>query len=228
MRKKNLIVFDIDGTLTDSVKPHQKAYTEMLYEVGVAEINSEFKTFKHHTDTFIAKEIYENANQIPFSESKVIEFERGLTKKISSEKINEICGAKKLIEYLENETDFGVCFATGSLRRPAEFKLKSIGILFDENQLVASDKIYEREKIVSKAIENASEYYKVEKFERIISVGDGIWDLITARNLGLEFIGVGLENKKALMKRGAELVYKDLSEFELVAKKTMGNNVYKK
>ncbi|MFT4684259.1 HAD family hydrolase [Patiriisocius sp. Uisw_047] len=217
MRKKNLIVFDIDGTLTDSVKQHQKAFTEMLYEVGAAEINSEFKTFKHHTDTFIAKEIYENTNQIPFSEAKIIEFEQGLTEKISCSIINEIRGAKKLIELLENETDFGVCFATGSLRRPAKFKLKSIGISFDEKQLVASDKIHEREKIVATAIDNASEYYNVEKFERIISLGDGLWDLITARNLGLEFIGVGLKNKKVLIENGAETVYKNLTEFELVA-----------
>src|SRR5690554_5650377 len=200
----------------------------MLYEIGVKNINAQFKTFKHHTDTFIAKEIYENETQDLFSESNLIKFENGLNQKINLEKISEINSAKKLLETLENKTDFAICFATGSLRRPAEFKLKSIGVLFDEMQLVASDQIHEREKIVSKAIENASEYYKVEKFERIISVGDGIWDLITARNLGLEFIGVGLENKKALMKRGAELVYKDLSEFELVAKKTMDNNVYKK
>ena len=225
MQKKNLIVFDIDGTLTDSVKPHQKAFIEMLYEVGIATINSEFKSFKHHTDSFIAKEIYENEKQKPFSESKIIEFERGLTQKISLEKINEIIGAKKLIEMLENQTDFGVCFATGSLRRPAEFKLKSIGILFDENQLVGSDKIHEREKIVTEAIENALDYYKVKKFERIISVGDGLWDLLTAQNLGLEFIGIGLKNKELLIENGAELIYENLSEFKLGAEKTTGNTV---
>ena len=197
----------------------------MLYEVGVAKINPEFKTFRHHTDTFIAKEIYENENHITFSENKIIEFENGLTQKISREKIVEISGARNLIENLENETDFGVCYATGSLRRPAEFKLKSIGIIFDEIQLVASDNIYEREKIVTKAIENALKYYEVEKFERIISVGDGLWDLLTAKNLGLEFIGVGLKNKNVLIENGAETVYENLTEFELMAEKTMGNNV---
>ena len=72
MRKKNLIVFDIDGTLTDSVNQHQKAFTETLHDIGVAKIISEFKTFKHHTDSFITKEVYENEKQIPISESKVI------------------------------------------------------------------------------------------------------------------------------------------------------------
>ena len=228
MRKKNLIVFDIDGTLTDSVKLHQKAFTEMLYEIGVSTINSEFNTFKHHTDTYISKEIYENEKQIPFSPSKINEFENGLTQRIIREKIKEISGAKQLIEMLEKETDFGVCFATGSLRRPAEFKLKSIGVLFDEMQLVASDKIHEREKIVSKAIENALKYYKIKKVERIISVGDGLWDLLTAQNLGLEFIGIGLENKELLIENGANFVYENLTEFELHSGRNHGQHEYKR
>src|SRR5690606_28040849 len=217
LRKRNLIIFDIDGTLTDSVIPHQKAFTEMLYEIGVKNINAQFKTFKHHTDTFIAKEIYENDTQNLFSESNLIKFENGLTQKISLEKISEINGAKKLLETLENKTDFAICFATGSLRRPAEFKLKSIGVLFDEMQLVASDQIHEREKIVSKAIENASEFYGVEKFDRIISVGDGLWDLLTANNLGLECIGIGSKNKKLLKDNGAKVVYENLTDFEIGA-----------
>lgn len=225
MRKKNLIVFDIDGTLTDSVKSHQKAFVEMLSEIGVKEISLEFKSFKHHTDTFIAKEIYEADCNMPFSEDKLCEFESGLTQKISCEIINEIDGAKKLIEILENTTDFGVCYATGSLRRAAEYKLKSIGINFDKKQLVASDNIYEREKIVGEAIKFATLYYKAEKFERIISVGDGLWDLLTAKNLGLEFIGIGLINKKVLIENGAEVVYENLTNFKLEAKKTMDNNV---
>ena len=207
-------MFDIDGTLTDSVILHQKAFTEMLYEIGVNEINSEFKSFKHHTDSFIAKEIFENDKQNPISENNLIEFENGLTQKISLEKIQEISGAKELVERLENNTDFGISFATGSLRRPAEFKLNSIGILFDKMQLVASDKIHEREKIVEKAIENAKKFYGVKKFERIISVGDGLWDLLTAQNLNLEFIGIGLKNKKLLVENGAKIVYESLTEFE--------------
>lgn len=226
MQKKNLIVFDIDGTLTNSVETHQKAFTEMLLEIGVAQISSEFKTFKHHTDSFIAKEIYKIDQKKSLSKSKIIEFENGLTRKISVEIINEILGAKELIELLETKTDFGVCYATGSLRRPAEYKLKSIGIEFNKIQLVASDIINEREKIVEKAIEDVKKFYNVEKFDRIISVGDGLWDLLTAQNLGLEFIGIGLKNKELLIEKGAEVVYENLSEFEIKEKKTVGTIGY--
>lgn len=215
MKKKNLIVFDIDGTLTDSVQIHQKAFTEMLYKVGVKSINSEFKTFKHHTDSFIAKEIYETDKGGIFPESKIIEFEKGLTEKICAEKIEEIKGAKELIENIEKNTEFGICYATGSLLRPAKYKLESIKLNYNEELLIASDEIYSREEIVLTAIDKAKTFYNVEKFNRIISVGDGLWDLLTAKFLNLEFIGVGLKNKKTLDDNGAKLVIEDLRGFEI-------------
>ena len=215
MQKNNLIVFDIDGTLTDSVQQHQKAFTETLYEIGVQKIDAAFKSFKHHTDSFIAKEIYEADQGTPFSDERIAAFEKGLAEKISTENINEIAGAKKLIKTLVNQSDYGICFATGSLRRPAQHKLHSAGIPFNDQLVVASDKIYERERIVEQAIKNASAYYKVSSFQRIISVGDGLWDLLTAQNLGLEFIGVGQTSKETLLEHGAKTIYNDLTEFEL-------------
>ncbi|MFT4757263.1 MAG: phosphoglycolate phosphatase-like HAD superfamily hydrolase, partial [Vicingaceae bacterium] len=174
-----------------------------------------FKEYKHHTDSYIAKVIYETDRQQLISELKASEFEQYLTKKIIAEKIVEIAGAKKLVDKLQNESDFGVCFATGSLRRSAEFKLKSVGIEFSEKQLVASDNIFERENIVQKAIDNASEFYKVKKFGRIISIGDGLWDLITAKNLGIEFIGIGLTNQKTMAENGTKVHYENLIEFKI-------------
>ena len=162
-----------------------------------------------------AKEIYENNQKSIFSDKKMNEFESGLNEKINKVNINEILGAKELIKKLEKETDLGICYATGSLRRPAEHKLKSIGINFEDIQLVASDKILERENIVQKAIQNAQNHYGIEKFDRIISVGDGLWDLLTAKNLDIEFIGVGLKNKETLIENGAKKIFENLLHFDI-------------
>ncbi len=213
MNPKNLIVFDIDGTITDSVKVHQKAFYKMLIEIGVSKIDIEFNSFMHHTDSYIAKEIYENDQDLTFSQQKLTEFENGLNEKIKLENFNEVAGAKKLIEKLEKENDFGICYATGSLRKPAEYKLKSIGINFKDIQLVASNNILERENIVKEAILNAKIHYKVKKFDRIICVGDGLWDLLTAKNLNVEFIGIGLKNKEILIENGAKIVLENLIDF---------------
>lgn len=212
LKKKNLIVFDIDGTLTDSVAIHQNAFVETLVEIGVKNLNSDFKSFKHHTDSFIAKEIYENDTDEIFSDLIRTKFEKGLTERINTSSIEEIKGASRLIDHLKHNTNYTVCYATGSLLRPAKFKLDSIGVHYDEKLLVASDNIYSREDIVSAAIRKARGHYGIEKFDRIISVGDGLWDLLTAKNLGLEFIGVGESNKKALEQNGANIILKDLTE----------------
>ena len=57
---------------------HQKAFTETLLEIGVNKINTDFKSFKHHTDSFIAKEIYEKSQNKPFTEDKDLKFKNGL------------------------------------------------------------------------------------------------------------------------------------------------------
>ena len=40
LNKKSLIIFDIDGTITDSVKIHQKAFVEALHDLGITNMDS--------------------------------------------------------------------------------------------------------------------------------------------------------------------------------------------
>lgn len=215
MTKKSLIVFDIDGTLTDSVTIHQKAFRDALRDMGVQSFDANFKTYKHHTDSYIAGEIYENYHHQKFTASKIETFEKHLTERISNSTINEILGAKALIDRLKSQSEFEICYATGSLLKPAQFKLDSIGIDYSEKQLVASNHIFERENIVLKAIKNAKELYNVNQFERIISVGDGLWDLTTAVHLGVEFIGIGNSNKAILLKNGMNHFFENLIDFKV-------------
>ncbi|MGH1335015.1 MAG: HAD family hydrolase [Aureispira sp.] len=216
MQKENLIVFDIDGTLTDSVALHQNAFRAMLSLIGIEQSPTRFHSFKHHTDSFIVKELYELDRKEAFPLSKIIAFEKGLTEKICAQPIKEIKGALQLLQQIENHPNYGVCFATGSLLRPAQYKLEAIGLQYEQALLVASDEIYERKNIVAQAIQQAKAFYKVSHFNRIIAVGDGLWDLQAAQNLQLEFIGVGLANKQVLEDHGASIVLEDLTTFPLL------------
>jgi phosphoglycolate phosphatase-like HAD superfamily hydrolase len=216
LNKKSLIIFDIDGTITDSVKIHQKAFVEALHDLGITNMDSNFKAYKHHTDSYIAKVIFENDTKEEFTNSKIREFEAFLMKRMSDSKISEILGAKKLIDYLKSKTEFAISYATGSLKKPAEFKLNAIGIDYAKEQLVASNNIFERENIVLQAIKNASVFYGINNFERIISVGDGLWDLKTANNLNIEFIGIGKSNKDILSENGMKYYFDNLEDFKVI------------
>ncbi len=216
MQKKNLIVFDIDGTLTDTVKSYTANFVQSIHQLGISKFDSDFGNYKHHTDSYISKMIYEKETGKSFDASAIQEFENHLyNNMLSEETCSEILGAKQIVEYLEKETDYGVCYATGSMRKTAKLKLDQIGIDYHDYQLVASNEILEREKIVSTAIEHAEIFYNIDKFDNIISIGDGIWDLKTAKNLNLHFIGIGEKNCDTLMNNGAKVVLTNFTFFDL-------------
>lgn len=215
MKKRNLVVFDIDGTLTDTVEMHQNAFRKSLRLIGVEQFNDAFGTYLHHTDSHIAKVIFEGATNRAFDRSVSERFENHLYDLLSPQEIKEISGSGQIIREIETQTDFGICYATGSLFKPAKRKLESIGVDFSPLQLVASNDIEERENIVAKAIRNAQEHYGTERFERIISFGDGLWDLKTALHLSLEFIGIGNKNEQILRENGMSKHFPDFHGLKL-------------
>ncbi len=209
LKKDKLIVFDIDGTLTNSAVIHHNAFIEAFSHIGITITEPNFKNYNHYTDSFIAKTIYEKRTGREFSNSIRDNFIKLQFENISKCFVNEINGAKKLVDTLKADNSYAICFATGSHRKPAEFKLESIGIEIEEHQLVAADYIYERENIVQKAIDQAIEY-NTNEFSSIISIGDGLWDLITAKKLGINFIGIGVDNEEDLLENGCLIHFKDL------------------
>lgn len=212
--KQTLIVFDIDGTLTDSVAPHQASFVAALKQMGIGEIDTNFKSYRHHTDMHIARVIYEKDQARAFDEERQNQFERLLFESICLAPLGEIPGALSMIRILESLPEIGICYATGSLRQPAVYKLQQAGIDFDPLQLSASNGMEEREQVVLQAITQARTFYGQDHFERTIAVGDGLWDLVTARNLGLEFIGIGLSNRELLLREGAALHLADWQGFD--------------
>jgi len=212
-KAKTLIVFDIDDTLTKTAKMHQQFFVEALEEIGVQEMDTNFGDYLHHTDSYIAACIYEKDKRSPFTAEVQQHFEALLYEKIRQQPIPEIRGARALLQNLQETAGSpAYCFATGSLYRPALYKLKALGISTEEGQLVASDQLRERENIVRKAIDLACKRQQLTAFDRVIALGDGLWDLRAAQNLGIDFIGVGTKHRKLLLEEGAATVYEDLSK----------------
>jgi phosphoglycolate phosphatase-like HAD superfamily hydrolase len=195
MQKKNLIVFDIDDTLTKSENQHQTAYVSTMKDFGITKINQDWKTYLHHTDSYILKENYEANFNKEFNFSFIPEFEKRMTASmLTLPETEEIKGAREVVDFFMKETDYAICFATGSLLAPAFIKLAQAKINFVPALVEASNTLFTREEIVKSAIDKAKRYFNVSEFENIISVGDGIWDLETARNLGIYFLGIRNKN----------------------------------
>jgi len=212
----NLIVFDIDDTLTKSEYQHQLAYVNTMIEFGITEINQNWKDYRHHTDSYILKKNYEYNFSKKFDYPLITDFENRMTELILSLKsVSEIKGAKSIIDFFNNRTDYVISFATGSLLQPALIKLNQSGIQHSKELVVGSNEFYEREVIVEKAIERAKDFHQVKSFENIIAVGDGIWDLKTAQNLGLHFIGIGMKNYADFAKENVKVHIRNWCGFDL-------------
>jgi phosphoglycolate phosphatase-like HAD superfamily hydrolase len=221
MPKTKLIIFDIDGTLIDSVSGYHEVIVKAMNAVGISNVDTNFNALEHHTDSYALKYNFENFFSKDMPLSLLDEFENHIVTYLKEQpKTTAILGVKELLKNLEL-SEYAVAFATGSLPKSAIYKMKSAGLPMNVTVLATSKTSFSREGFVLEAIENAKQHYKVTDFEQIISVGDGLWDLKTAQNLNLDFIGIGLANKDVMTANGMQYWFENLELFQVPVFKTI-------
>ncbi len=188
--------------------------TKSLQSLGIVDIDTDYNNYKHHTDSYALRYNYERNFGATMPNGLLENFETDLLYQMSLfDAVQEIAGAKVLLQFFK-DSDIPFCFATGALPRPAMMKLDQCDLWYDE-QILATSKTHEsREGFVMDAIERAKRFYAQEEFDQIISIGDGVWDLKTAENLSLDFVGIGDRNRTKLMAEGAKNCFSNLEEFK--------------
>ena len=215
MKKTKLLIFDIDGTLIDSVSGYHEVIINAMTDLGIENIDTDFNALKHHTDSYALKYNYENFFDKELPADLLDQFENLIVTYLKTQpKTIAIKGVDKILNQLR-DSEYAFAFATGSLPESAILKMKSAGLEMNAALLATSKTSFSREGFVLEAIEKAKSYYNVTEFEQIISVGDGIWDLKTAQNLNLEFIGIGTKNKAVMEANGMECWFEDFTNFEI-------------
>lgn len=192
--ENRLLIFDIDGTITDSVALHQECYNEAINQMNLKKGDG-FEEYTHHTDRYIFKEIYKKNIGIYPKEQVILEFYTIIKeiyfKKIKTQCFTEIKGAEIFMKKILDKKRIPYVFATGSIKSLALSKLSKFEIEGVEDRLATSDCFDSREAIVEEAIKKASIYYDKKNFSDKIVIGDGKWDYFTAKNLGISFLGIG-------------------------------------
>ena len=214
--KDTLYIFDIDGTLTDSVAMYLISVTKAMMSLGIKNIDTDYNNYKHHTDSYALRYNYERNFETNLPKHLLQNFENRIVEEMQAfDLIYEIKGAKSLIDFFRHK-GIPFSFATGSLPKPTLLKLEQCRIWYEERLLATSMTHETREGFVEDAIERAKNFYNISSFTNIISIGDGLWDLKTARNLSIDFVGIGNKNKEILLDNGATNWYKDINEFRKV------------
>ena len=212
-----LVMFDIDGTLTETMKVDEESFVRSFAEVfGITDIDADWSHYPHVTDSGIFNEIYVSRMGRPPTALDVSRFRQHFIELLagasSQSPFVPVAGADRLLSRLASGALHRVALATGSWRDSARLKMTSAGMCFDDHPAASADDALERESIMKVSKQRAGEWYG-GPFARTVYVGDGVWDARACRALGIPFIGIGSGDRAArLASEGAVRVFRDFSE----------------
>jgi phosphoglycolate phosphatase-like HAD superfamily hydrolase len=216
-----LAIFDIDGTLTGTNSVDGECFIEALAEAhDIRNVNADWSAYPHTTDSGITLSIFrERFGRAPLVEEltalkecfiRLLESQY----KLASAKFRAIAGAAEAVEALRRETDWVVAIATGCWQSSAELKLKAAGIETASVAAAYAEDGLSREEILRTAVARALGQSGQQGFEKIASIGDGVWDVRAARRLEYRFLGVGAPEAETRLRRaGASHVIKDFADY---------------
>ncbi len=211
----SLIIFDVDATLVYSDKLDSKAFAqtyEDIYSVPFPSID--WSTYPHVTDDTIFKTVIQQHFQRSVTEMERSQFKAAFlatiieNRKLRPTEYKMVPGAKAIMELLINDADYTVGIATGGWKDPAVMKLDFVNIPTAPLLISGADGKTTRHEIIEEVVTQAKEIKA--SFDRIIYVGDAIWDVKTTRDMQIPLIGIRLKgDREVLQKEGVRHVVKN-------------------
>lgn len=205
-------LFDLDGTLVDSVYQHVLSWHEALEEVGI-----ELSIWRIHRKIGMSGGLFTNAllretgREITAEAVERLQRLHAEAYARRSGRIRPLPGARQLLAHL---TAVGVPWALATSGRIASAKptLDALGVDPDRVPVVTRDQV-ERAKPDPDLFLRAAERLGTNITDAVV-VGDSIWDLLAARRA--RALGVGLLSggygREELERAGAYRVYEDPSD----------------
>ncbi|HEV8367544.1 MAG TPA: HAD family hydrolase [Pyrinomonadaceae bacterium] len=221
-----LAIFDIDGTLTNTNSVDDECFVKALSEAhAITEINKDWATYPHTTDSGITLQIFQERfgrhpenNELDKFKSSFVNMLREQYQSNSSS-FTAIASASVAFNKLKREADWCVAIATGCWRESALLKLRAAQIDIDGIPAAFAEDGLSREEILLSAVSQSLKRYRLNSFSKTVSIGDGVWDVRTARRLNFGFVGVGCGESSTLLNRaGAKHVVVDFADYDLLVR----------
>src|ERR1043166_1943377 len=219
----HLVMFDIDGTLTQTTKVDGDCFARSFKDVfGFDAIDTDWSHYPRTTDSGIFQDVFTSRMGRSPTAQEVSRFRQHfiqlLTAASSQSPFAPVAGADALLSRLAEGGSHRVSLATGSWRDSARLKMASAGMCFDDHPAASADDALDRESIMRLSQQRAAERYGAS-FACTVFVGDGVWDARACRSIGVPFIGVGTEIRAArLSAEGAVCVFPDFSDADIFLK----------
>jgi phosphoglycolate phosphatase-like HAD superfamily hydrolase len=218
----NLVMLDIDGTLTQSYEYDRQIFGLAIAEVlGCPPVDADLNAYIDKTSTGVTQEAIRrltgrNPEAEQFEEVKRrVLWHLDMMYQEFPGNFGEVPCASRFLERLRKLDGVEIAIATGCWLSEARFKLRASGLNVDGIPLATSDDDRNRLRIMEIAAEKARDFYTCPAFERVVYLGDGPWDLQASRSLGYGFIGIG-PRVQALEVSEAGYWHQDFLEIEAV------------
>lgn len=216
-----LAVFDIDGTLTDTNAVDDHCFVQAVAEVlGLPAPAVDWAAAPHVTDSGILNWLYlahlgraPRASEVDATLNRFIELLRAEAAS-APDKFRPVAGSTSALPLIGASWD--IALATGAWQASAQLKLSQVGLALESYSFASGSDATERADIVRLAVQR-SELRAMKSYARIVSVGDAPWDVRTAAELQLPFVGIATGNRAARLKdAGATTILPDFLDLEAV------------
>ncbi len=215
----HLVMFDIDGTLTETMKVDEECFVRSFMDVlGFANIDTDWSHYPRTTDSGIFDDVFTSRIGRSPTAQDVSQFRQHfiqlLTEASSQSPFAPFAGADRLLSRLAQDGSHQVSLATGGWRDSARLKMASAGMCFDDHPAASADDALDRESIMRISMQRAAERYG--RLGSAVYVGDGVWDARACHSVGIPFIGIGAGSRATrLSAEGAVCVFPDFSDADL-------------
>jgi phosphoglycolate phosphatase-like HAD superfamily hydrolase len=184
-------MFDVDGTLVKSFDFDEECFISAVSEVLGHEIDSDWDSYEHVSDTGILNEHLNRQGITTGHEEIHLSVKRAFIKKVQEYLLEnpamEVEGASELIKTLKEYDSVSLSIATGGWQETALLKLQSAGIDVSGIPIASSNDHYSRIEIMRLAKQMANICCDVP----VTYFGDAAWDQKACDELGFNFVLVG-------------------------------------
>src|SRR5678815_2174308 len=160
----HLVMFDIDGTLTETMKVDEECFVCSFKAVfGFADIDTDWSHYPRTTDSGIFYDVFTSRTGRSPRAEEVSRFRRHfiqlLTAASSQSPFAPVAGADRLLSRLARGGSHRVSLATGGWRDSARLKMASAGMCYDDFPSASADDALDRESIIRLSRQRAAERY---------------------------------------------------------------------
>jgi HAD superfamily hydrolase (TIGR01509 family) len=206
------LLFDVDGTLVDSVYQHVAAWCEVLDQTGIV-----FPAWRIHRriglggERFVEALLADTGRTATPPEVKRLlrRHDRAFARR--AHQVKALPGARELLQFLSNA---GAPWALVTSGRPQDARpaLQALGIRRRGATVVTGDQVADAKPAPDLLVAGAERLGV--PIEATIVVGDSVWDFIAARQAGAFGVGLlsGGYGRDELLRAGARRVYQDAAD----------------